>query len=191
MNHADHVYLLEGDPGVREQFGLPIRGAGGNWADLGSGSGAFTLALADLLGPQAVLFSVDRDSSTLCIQELAIRKSFPDRQVQFRHTDFTQHLTLPPLDGVVMANSLHFLPDAQKLTFLTRLRGQMRPGAQFILVEYNVDQGNLWVPYPLSYASWQKLAQLSGYTKTSRLASRPSRFLNEIYAAISLTGDPG
>lgn len=191
MNHADHVYLLEGDPGVREQLGLSIRGAGGNWADLGSGAGAFTLALADLLGGRAILFSVDQDSSALHSQELAMRRSFPDRQVQFRHADFTQTLDLPRLDGVVMANSLHFLPDAQKMTFLTRLRGQMRPGAQLILVEYNVDRGNQWVPYPLSYPSWQKLAQRCGYTKTSRLGARPSRFLNEIYSAVSLTGEPG
>jgi precorrin-6B methylase 2 len=39
--------------------------AGGTWADLGSGGGAFTLALADLIGPQGVIYSMDRDRYAL------------------------------------------------------------------------------------------------------------------------------
>ena len=186
MNHSDHVYLLEGDPGVRERMGLPIRGAAGNWADLGSGGGAFTLALADLLAPQAVIYSIDKDSSALRDQGMAIRKAFPGRRIQYRQADFTRLADLPPLDGVVMANSLHFLNHDQKTAFLTRLQGLMRPGAQLILVEYNADRGNMWVPYPLSYPSWQKFAHQNGYTQTGRLGAKPSRFLGEIYSAVSL-----
>ena len=40
MNHDDHVALLRGG----------IDQPGGVWADVGSGTGAFTLALADLIG---------------------------------------------------------------------------------------------------------------------------------------------
>ena len=42
VDHADHVGLL--------RAGSPTA-AGGTWADIGPGTGAFTLALADLLGP--------------------------------------------------------------------------------------------------------------------------------------------
>ncbi|MEA2501711.1 MAG: hypothetical protein QOD01_1822, partial [Actinomycetota bacterium] len=51
MEHRDHVMLL------REG----VEGAGKVWADLGSGKGAFTLALADLLGAGAVIHSLDLD----------------------------------------------------------------------------------------------------------------------------------
>ena len=51
MVHADHVDLLR--PGVPRPSGT--------WADLGSGSGAFTLALAGLLGTQGMISSVDTD----------------------------------------------------------------------------------------------------------------------------------
>ena len=44
MDHSDHVNLLRN--GV-----LP----GGVWADLGAGSGAFTLALAELAGPETTI----------------------------------------------------------------------------------------------------------------------------------------
>ncbi|TMD25838.1 MAG: class I SAM-dependent methyltransferase, partial [Chloroflexi bacterium] len=51
MNHEDHVRLLR--KGIVEP--------GGVWADFGSGAGAFTLALADLLGTEGSIYSVDKD----------------------------------------------------------------------------------------------------------------------------------
>ena len=42
--------------------GRAARSAGGTWADIGAGEGAFTLALADLLGPGGRIVAVDRDA---------------------------------------------------------------------------------------------------------------------------------
>jgi tRNA A58 N-methylase Trm61 len=47
-------------------------------ADLGSGEGAFTLALADLLGPTGSIHTVDRDSRALQVQVRALRDAFPN-----------------------------------------------------------------------------------------------------------------
>jgi ubiquinone/menaquinone biosynthesis C-methylase UbiE len=176
MNHNDHVALL------RE--GIPD--PGGVWADLGSGDGAFTLALADLLGPSSTIYSVDRDRGALREQERAMRSAFPGVAVHYLSADFTRALDLPPLDGVVMANSLHFVRD--KVPVLDLVRSYLRPGGRFILVEYNADHGNMWVPHPLSYLTWEKLSLTSGFASTRLLATVPSRFLGEIYSALSLTG---
>jgi hypothetical protein len=54
-----------------------------------------------------------------------------------------------------------------------------------IVVEYNVERGNFAVPYPLSYATWEALARSSGFVETRLLMTRPSRFLGEIFAAVS------
>src|SRR5215203_5232122 len=101
MTHEDHISLL--------RPGIPY--PGGIWADLGSGSGAFTLALADLLGPGATIYSVDRDRGALREQEAAMRSRFPAVHVEYVHADFTRPLDLPPLYGIAMANSLHFVKD--------------------------------------------------------------------------------
>jgi ubiquinone/menaquinone biosynthesis C-methylase UbiE len=174
MDHHDHVNLL--------RDGIP--GPGGTWADLGSGSGAFTLALADLLGPEAEIYSVDRDRRTLRRQAQRMGADFPGLTVHYLAGDFSRPLDLPSLDGVVMANSLHFQRDPEPV--LRLVRRYLRPGGRLLLVEYDTDRGNVWVPHPISYERWQELARKSGFTATRRLTTRPSRFLGQIYAALSL-----
>ena len=173
MNHADHVRLLQG--------GISARGR--VWADLGSGSGAFTLALADLLGVESEIYSVDRDAGALRDQERAMRARFPAVQVHYLTADYTRPLSLPLLDGIVIANSLHFLRDKENV--LRALKTYLRPGGHFILVEYDTDQGNMWVPHPLSFPTWQATAQRAGFTATRLIATVPSRFLGRIYGAVS------
>jgi ubiquinone/menaquinone biosynthesis C-methylase UbiE len=174
MDHADHVYLI--------QNAIPT--PGGVWADLGSGQGAFTLALADLLGPGSEIYSVDRDAGALRSQRRAMEARFPAVSVHYLVADFTAPLDLPPLDGLVMANSLHFVRD--KAPTVRRLGALLRPGGRWVLVEYNADRGNPWVPYPLSFDTWRGLAERCGLADTRLLATVPSRFLREIYAAGSV-----
>jgi SAM-dependent methyltransferase len=174
VNHQDHVRLLHD--------GVPT--LGGVWADFGSGDGAFTLALADLLGPGAQIYSVDREAHSLERQEISMALQIPGVQVTYLVADYTRPLALPPLDGIVMANSLHF--QRAKDGVLALVRGYLKPGGRLLLVEYNADNGNMWVPYPLSYPTWEKLAAANGFTQTRLLATTPSRFLHEIYSAESL-----
>lgn len=171
MNHADHVALL--------RPGLP--GVGGVWADLGSGDGAFTLALAELVGPGATIYSIDRDQAALDRQRTRMRAMFPTALVHYRRADLALPLVLPPLDGVVLSNVLHFF--REPVSLLRRVHDLLRPGGCLLLVEYNVDEGNRWVPYPLSFATFSHAAQAAGLANIGLLAARPSRFLGEIYSA--------
>ena len=175
MNHDDHVALLRGG----------IDRPGGVWADFGSGTGAFTLALADLIGPGGVIYSIERDRTALAQQERSLRERFPNSIVHYRVADFTHPIrdSVPLLDGIVMANALHF--HRNKEPILQLMKSYLRPQGHFILVEYNIEQGNSAVPYPLSYRQWEQLAQRSGFDRTRLLMTRPSRFLKEIYSAVS------
>jgi ubiquinone/menaquinone biosynthesis C-methylase UbiE len=172
MDHQDHVNLL--------RRGIPV--PGGVWADLGSGHGAFTLALADCLGSQGEIYSIDRDGGALKRQQQTMQARFPAMNVHYLMVDFTQLLHLPALDGIVMANSLHFL--REKGAALQLIHSYLKPGGRLIVVEYNVYRGNLWVPHPFSFRTWQALAQSYGFTQPQQLAVRPSRFLREIYSAV-------
>ncbi|MBE0682366.1 MAG: class I SAM-dependent methyltransferase [Anaerolineales bacterium] len=174
MDHNDHVNLLR--PADLQQ--------GGSWADLGAGSGAFTFALRELIGASAVLHAVDKDRNDL-------NRLKKDYEVRFGNTenlkivvgDFSRPLAapLPPLDGIVMANSLHYFKDRVKI--LEHVRSLLNPNGILLVVEYNVDTGNLWVPYPFSFETFKKLAIQAGFGKPRLLAKHPSSFLREFYSA--------
>jgi ubiquinone/menaquinone biosynthesis C-methylase UbiE len=172
LDHRDHVDLIR--DGVTP---------GGTWADLGSGTGAFTLALAELVGPRGSIYSVDRDTFALRSQADALQARFPAVTVRQVTADFTQPLDLPTLDGLIMANSLHFV--REKADLVERLSAHLREGGRFVLVEYDADRGNRWVPFPISYRSWTAVATTAGLCGTRRIGSVPSRFLGSIYAAVS------
>jgi len=164
LNHADHVNLIRDGVGER----------GGRWADLGAGEGAFTLALAELVGPEAHIVAVDKDRRAL--RALAGR-------FETVVADFTRPLDLRDLDGVVMANSLHYVRDKQPV--LESVRAMLRPGGRLIIVEYGTDRGNTWVPYPFTFAQWEKLAERAGFVTSRLLSTVPSRWLGTMYSAVS------
>lgn len=180
MEHADHVELLRAGVPERRTDAPFVR-----WADLGSGAGAFTLALADLLGTNAEIISLDRDRHALETQRRAMAARFPAMPVSYILGDLARPLDVPLLDGIVMANSLHFLRDRKPT--LGYIHAALRPGGRLILVEYDTDSGNRWVPYPLSYPTWQTIATAAGFIETRLLRRRPSRFLDAIYAALCFT----
>jgi ubiquinone/menaquinone biosynthesis C-methylase UbiE len=174
VDHTDHVNLL------RPADLAP----GGAWADLGAGSGAFTLALRELVGPEADIYAVDRDRARLNELERAHQARFgASANLQLRYADFTRPMDLPPLDGVVMANSLHFFKD--KGSILRHVATLLKPGGVLLLVEYNVDRGNFWVPHPLSFETFRALAPRAGFSEPRLLARHPSSFLREFYSALT------
>jgi SAM-dependent methyltransferase len=174
VDHADHVGLLRAavEPG-------------GTWADIGAGEGAFTLALADLLGPGGRLVAVDRNERALRTNEAAGRARFPDVEFVTLTADLTRPLDLPKLDGLVAANSLHYVPRDRQVAVIRALAAHLRPGGRFVVVEYDADRGNPWVPHPFSYPSWERLAESAGLTDIRQIGRVPSRFLDAIYAAES------
>lgn len=163
MKQQDLVALIEG--GIGE--------TGGRWADLGAGEGAFTYALAELLGPSARITAVDRDARAL--------RSL-DGRFEVLVGDFTRPLDLRDLNGVLMANSLHFVRDKQPV--LESVHRMLRPGGRLIVVEYGADRGNPWVPYPFTFERWKAMAARAGFQGTRLLATYPSRWLGGMYSAV-------
>lgn len=177
MDHRDHVALIK--DGVPKEHTT--------WAELGSGTGHFTLALAEVLGAQGLIYSVDKDRRALETQRRRIEERIPAARQPQLHTiraDYTRPLELPPLDGILMANSLHY--HKHKTRLLADLVRYLVPGGVFVLVEYNTDRGNPWVPHPLSYATWETLAGQVGLAETRLLHRVPSSFLGEFYSAVSV-----
>ena len=125
-------------------------------------------------------YAVDRDQFALDALARNFAASYPNARLQTLRADFTRELSLPALDGVVMANALHFVAD--KAPALSRLIRLLKPGGRLIVVEYNTNRGNPAVPYPLDKYSFLKLAAQVGLREARILSRIPSSFLGEWFA---------
>jgi SAM-dependent methyltransferase len=105
------------------------------------------------------------------------------QNLQIVQADIRGPLDLPTLDGVLMANSLHFF--REKVGILSKVREMLKPMGQLILIEYNVDNGNAWVPFPISFGRLPALLAKAGFEAPRLLAKHPSSFLREFYSALA------
>ena len=127
------------------------------WADLGTGAGLFAQALSMLLAPASKIYAIDQSMQ-------AIRPVRADVAIEFLQGDFTNtNFKLPLLDGIMMANSLHYVRD--KTLLIQDLKQYLQPHAGFIIVEYDLQKANRWVPYPVNPDELQQLFFNEGYKK--------------------------
>jgi ubiquinone/menaquinone biosynthesis C-methylase UbiE len=175
MEHSDHVRLIQEG----------VEGVGRRWLELGAGAGAFTLALADLIGAGGEIMAVDRDAGDLGRLAETMTRRFPKVGLRTVTADFDRWMDLGPaeFDGLLAANSLHFVRDPAAV--IGRLHDSLRPGARILIVEYDSDSGNPWVPFPFSFETWARAADQLGLVGTRLVGRVPSRVLGSIYAAAS------
>jgi ubiquinone/menaquinone biosynthesis C-methylase UbiE len=150
------------------------------WADLGCGDGTFTRALAECLAAGSTIHAIDRDTRAL----RRIPAERHDVRIETHHGDFTA-LPWPfaDLDGILMANALHFI--RSQAAFIRQCAGHMKRQPRFIVVEYDTDEANPWVPYPVSRARLGRLFRSAGYASVTLLGSRPSVYQRvPLYAAL-------
>lgn len=161
-----------------------VEGRDGTWADIGAGDGTFTRALVQLLGPDSRIYAVDKDSKGLTmLAQWAAREGANVIPVA---ADFTRPFDLPGLgkqllDGMLAANALHFVRDAERV--LAQLAGRVRPGGRVVIIEYHRRRATRWVPYPIDSDRLPQIAAYAGLTAPTIAATRPSLYGGAIYVA--------
>lgn len=161
------------------------------WADLGAGDGAFTLALVERLGTGSHVLAVDRDGRALARLRRARRRPARGASVDTLTADLTGDLRLDGLDGVLMANALHYVPRRRQARLLARLAAALAPGGRIVLVEYDLERGNPWVPHPLPAGEFPALALEAGLERAAIVADAPSRYWGRAYCAVAFRGAAG
>ena len=151
-----------------------------SWCDLGCGRGTFTIALAHLLAPGSIIYAVDFEERALAeipdrCDGVDIRKIVGDLQ--------SPTLRIPVVDGVLMANSLHFIQEQESL-----MRRLLSVSDRFLLVEYERSRPNRWGPYPVGFERFRQLIAEVGIERVAKLATRPSLFSGTIYSALAERG---
>jgi SAM-dependent methyltransferase len=172
MRLRDAVAMLA-DSGV-EALGPTI------WADLGCGEGTFTIALADLVALGSTIHAIDRNAA-------ALRKIPPAHngvRITTHHGDFTDRpWPFDNLDGILMANSLHYIEDQAE--FIRACDKHMKSRRRFLIVEYDTNEASRWVPFPVSRSRLAALFAREGYPFVTFLSSRPSAYRRApLYSAL-------
>src|SRR5262245_22159193 len=91
------------------------------WLDLGSGTGLFSLALAANLPAGSRIVAIDKDENVL----RKVPATAGDVVIQTVAADFVHDaLDVKDVDGILIANSLHFVKDKEAL--LKRLISLMK-----------------------------------------------------------------
>lgn len=172
MTEKDAIGLIE--RGVPDESAI--------WADIGAGTGMFTQALCAILGRrggQSRIYAVDKSPHALW--ELT---STPEVRIIVTEADFNHPLDLPPLDGIVMANALHYANN--HIAVMQNVLKPLKPDGTFILVEYDTETARPpWVPNPVSFRVFETLCTKTGLSRPEILGSINSRYGYErIYAAV-------
>ena len=172
MERSTAIHLIKND---QINHSIPS-----NWADLGCGSGLFTFALANLLSPGSTIYAVDKVPVRLDPSVAAEAVEIKTSQLDFVHEKPPYH----HLDGLLMANSLHYVQD--KLLLINKLPQNIQPDGRFLIVEYDTNTPvPQWVPYPISFLHLPALFAKSGYTSVEKLGEHPSIYGRaNLYAAL-------
>lgn len=149
------------------------------WSDLGAGGGLFTRAMAILLGQGSTIHAVDR-------YEQNFEPFFNGNRIVFYQLDFSRDaLPFSDLDGILMANSLHFVKD--QVSLLLTLRKHLRRNGKLVIVEYELDKGNQWVPFPIPYARLSEQLTTCGFRNTRIIGGRQSAYGGRrMYACVAV-----
>lgn len=155
----------------------PIPSGRNIWADLGCGDGLFTNALSQLLPEKSLIYAVDKNKSAL--RNVSVKAGI---QLEKIVADFVHHdFPFKTVSGILMANSFHYVKN--KNAFIEKCFAFFNDDAYFIIVEYDNNNANPWVPYPVSFNDLRKFFAAYNYS-VEKLHEMPSRYRDKMYAAL-------
>ncbi len=139
------------------------------WIDLGCGSGLFSYALAELLPRESEILMIDK------VNQAPIKSLLSGVHFKFLQMDFSeQQLPDDNYDGILMANSLHYVKD--KNLFIQQLKNRLSKTGRMIVIEYDTNQSNPWIPYPITLRQLEQLLIKAGFKSVRKIGERPSRY---------------
>jgi arsenite methyltransferase len=108
-------------------------------ADLGAGSGAFTVALAGAVRPGGKVYAVDVDEGLLHhIDERAIETGL-GTYIQTIYGEYNDPLLPPGVDLAFINDVLHHIED--RAGYLKALAGYLKPGGRVALIDFHPEKG--------------------------------------------------
>ena len=150
------------------------------WADIGAGTGVFTVALDQLLVSGSHIYAMDKNPHSLYSLNLN------NCQLHIEEQDFNRTFDYPEMDGIIMANTLHYAEYPKQV--MENILKILKPGGSFILIEYETNRPlKPWIPYPVPFEYFLEIAKELPLSVPQILQKRPSTYGHDhIYLAKSI-----
>ena len=114
---------------------------GSTVADLGAGSGYFTVRLARAVGPMGQVYGVDIQSGMLELLKRTVAREKLTNVVPVLSAEDNPRLPDQSLDLVLMVDVYHELSSPQ--VTLAHLKRALKPGGRLVLLEYRAEDPNV------------------------------------------------
>ena len=111
-------------------------------ADVGAGSGYYTVRLAERVGPTGRVFAADIQPEMLDLLRARVKRARLDQVELVRSTETDPGLPEGVCDLVLMVDVYHELARPQEV--LRKLRGSLKPDGRLVLIEFRKESP--WVP---------------------------------------------
>lgn len=149
-----------------------------HWADFGCGTGLFTKALASIIKTGSTITAIDKNGNSL----KKLGGVFNGVTIETLQQDFTVAKFIIPPDGILMANALHYV--AHQQDFVAHLKTLIKENGSLIIVEYDTDKANPWVPYPVNFSKLTQLFQQQGFSNIELTGRQNSVYGAMMYSVI-------
>jgi ubiquinone/menaquinone biosynthesis C-methylase UbiE len=111
-------------------------------ADVGAGSGYYTVRLAERVGPAGRVFATDIQPEMLSLLRTRVARARLDNVELVRSADADPRLPEGIFDLVLMVDVYHELARPQEV--LRKLRASLKPDGRLVLIEFRKESA--WVP---------------------------------------------
>ncbi len=149
-------------------------------ADLGAGSGYFTVRLARAVGTQGKVYAVDIQQGMLDLLQRALRRDKVTNVIPVLAAENDPRLPAASVDLVLMVDVYHELSSPQ--TTLAHLRQALKPGGRLVLLEYRAEDPDVPIrpEHKMTKAQVKLEIEHEGFRAAARLrrpsAPAPHRF---------------
>jgi ubiquinone/menaquinone biosynthesis C-methylase UbiE len=111
-------------------------------ADIGAGSGYYTLRLADAVGARGRVYATDIQPEMLALIKRKIDAGLPGKNVELiLGTETDTRLPAAAIDMALMVDVYHEL--AQPQTFLRSVKSALRPDGRLVLIEFRKEDASV------------------------------------------------
>jgi ubiquinone/menaquinone biosynthesis C-methylase UbiE len=133
-------------------------------ADVGAGSGYYTVRLARAVGPTGRVYATDVQRGMLDLIERRVKEERLTNVVTVLGSDTDPSLPAQALDVALMVDVYHELQAPQ--TFMRRLREMLKPSGRLVLLEFRLEDPNvpIRVEHKMSVDGARRELSADGFT---------------------------